>query len=708
MAKQKLKVPKGESLLVELLTEELPPKSLKRLSEAFATALLQGLKDQYFVDAQAKAETFATPRRLAVRVSAVWAKQPDRAIERKGPSVQAGLDANGQPTPALLGFARSCGTDPKKLERRKDDKGEYFVFTAKQKGEPLAHHLAGLVEAALKKLPVAKLMRWGASDVQFVRPVHRLVMLHGTKVVPGTVLGLTSGNKTLGHRFLSKGFVVIKRAQDYEKVLRNQGKVTASFEERREAIVRELDKAAAKLAKGARWRMGKEMDLVDEVTAIVESPHCYVGSFDAAFLDVPRECLVVTMQQHQKYFPVADAKGKLLPRFLFVSNMQPTDPRNIVQGNERVLRARLSDAKFFFDQDRKQKLADRVPRLANVVYQNKLGSQLERVQRIVKLASKIATVVGADVTHAERAAFLAKADLVTDMVGEFPELQGIMGQYYARHDGESEAVCSAIRDQYRLRFDEADGENLVSACLYLADRVEALVGLFGVGQAPTGDKDPFALRRAALGVISVYENIASSGTARKAPLPDIRELLNVAESLYAPGVLQAGAVSQVYEFVFERYWNSLAALFPKTSVDAVIRKRPRLDEVKVRIAAVEAFRKLPESESLAAANKRIRNILRKSEAADGKLDETLLQEPAERALYEAIVGAEPGIAERLARQDYTGALSALAGLRGAVDTFFDKVLVNAEDARLRANRHAVLKRLDGLMNQVADISQLAA
>jgi glycyl-tRNA synthetase beta chain len=698
----------GESLLVELLTEELPPRSLKRLSRAFADALAHHLKDKGFLEPSSAVGDFATPRRLAVVVTNVRVKQPDRVVERKGPAVQAGLDAEGKPTQALLGFARSCGTDVKRLERRNDDKGEYFLYQNKQKGEPLADHLAGIVEAALKRLPVAKVMRWGAGDAQFVRPVHGVILLHGAKVVRGRVLGLKSGNRTLGHRFLHRGALVIKRAADYEKTLERPGKVIASFERRRDLIVRALDKASAKLG-NTNWCLGRGLELVDEVASIVENPRVYAGAFDPAFLGVPRECLIVSMQQHQKYFPVADAHGKLQPRFLFVSNMQPADPRQIIHGNERVLRARLADAKFFYDQDRKTTLVERVPRLAQVVYHNKLGSQLERVQRLVKLATHIARALGADASHAERAAYLAKADLLTDMVGEFPELQGLMGGYYARHDGEAAAVCDALADQYRLRFDEAgDTGNLASASLYLADRLETLIGFFGIGLLPSGDKDPFGLRRAALGVISAVEALKTNPRLAGRELPDVRELLLHAASLFPPGTLSEWVVGQVQDFILERYYNSLATTYPKDLVDAVISKKPRLAEVRTRVSAVEAFRKLPEADSLAAANKRIRNILRKSEAADGALDEALLKEQAERALYDAVRAAEPDIAARLQRGDYTGALTALAGLRAAVDAFFDKVLVNADDVRLRANRHALLKRLDGLMNQVADISKLAA
>ena len=699
---------KGDSLLIELLTEELPPKSLARLSHAFATGVKEGLKQKHFVEDDADVEAFATPRRLALRIGAVRAKQPDRTIERKGPSAQAGLGPDGQPTPALLGFARSCGVDVAALERRQDEKGEYFLFQLRQKGEALAKHLAPMVEEALKKLPVAKLMRWGAGEAQFVRPVHSVVLLHAGKIVPGTVLGLTSGNTTLGHRFLSKGAIVIRRPADYEKVLAAKGRVVASFAQRRDMIVRDLDKMAAQSGKSTTWRLGKE-ELVDEVTSIVESPRVYQGSFDASFLEVPRECLIISMQQHQKYFPLADAQGKLLPQFLFVANMHPADSRQVVHGNERVLRARLSDAKFFYDQDRKHKLEERIPRLAQVVYHNKLGSQLDRVRRLEKLARGIAQMLGADGTAAARAAQLCKADLLTDMVGEFPELQGTMGRYYARHDGEPLPVAEAIGDQYRLRFDEASNpENLVSAALYLAERIDAMVGFFGIGQAPTGDKDPFALRRAALGLISAFEVLKAKRP--DVALPDAREMLEISAAAFAPGVLTPAVVDEVQTFILERYWHSLASSYPKDSVEAVVSQKPKLSEVRARVAAVEAFRKMPEAGSLAAANKRIRNILRKSDSqhVGTVLDEMMVVEDAERVLITALRLVEANVSDCTGRGDYTGALRALAGLRGPVDGFFDKVMVNTEDARVRANRHALLKRLDGLMNQVADISKLAA
>ena len=493
-----------DSLLIELLTEELPPKALPRLMEAFSRGVYEGLKEKNFLGADADPRPFATPRRLAVLVSHVLDKQADRVIERKGPAVAAGLGADGKPTPALAGFARSCGVDVAKLEKRTGEKGEYFVYCAKQKGEPLKTHLGAIIETALKKLPIPKLMRWGAGEAQFVRPVHGVMLLHGNKVVPGTVLGLKSGNKTLGHRFLSKGAVTVRSARDYEKTLAQPGKVVANFETRREGIARALDATAKKIGRGVSWNLGKAATLIDEVACLVEFPVVLTGGFDKAFLEVPRECLVVSMQQHQRYFPLNDAKGGLLPQFLFVSNMKASSPKQIIQGNERVLRARLSDAKFFYDQDRKTRLESRVPRLANVVYHNRLGSQLERTQRISKLAGEIARLLKTDTTLAERAAYLCKADLLTDMVGEFPELQGTMGRYYATHDGESPFVAGAIEQHY---FPKAAGGELpagpIAMSVALADKLDTLTGIFGIGLAPTGEKDPFGLRRAALGVVRI-------------------------------------------------------------------------------------------------------------------------------------------------------------------------------------------------------------
>ena len=691
-----------DTLLVEILTEELPPKALARLMEAFSHGLFEGLKDKNFLPPEAEFTPFATPRRLAVLISSVLAKQADRVVERKGPALASALDASGQPTPALLGFAKSCGADVSKLERQAGEKGDYFVYRAKQKGEPLKNHLAAIVEAALKKLPVSKTMRWGAGEVQFVRPVHSVILLHGKKVVPGTVLGLKSGNKTNGHRFLSTGAIVIRNAKDYDRILKQQGKVIASFEARRELIASALDGAAHKANKGVRWDLGKSAELVDEVTSIVEYPVGLAGSFDKAFLAVPKECLVISMQQHQKYFPLADARGELLPSFLFVSNMKAANPKGIIHGNERVLRARLSDARFFFDQDRKTRLEERVPRLANVVYHNKLGSQLGRVDRIQKLAGEIARLLRADDAAAERAAMLAKADLLTDMVGEFPELQGIMGRYYARHDGEAPVVAAAIEQHY---FPKTAGgalpDEAVAICVALADKLDTLTGIFGIGFAPSGDKDPFGLRRAALGVVRIL--------AEKSLALDVLELLTLARGHFAAGVVADSVAQDLHGFMLERLKPYLRdKLFEADEIDAVVSLNPtRFDQVLPRLKALQAFRALPQAEALAAANKRIRNILKQAGGAPvTTVNPVLLREPAEQQLAQEVEALRAQVQPLFSAGNYAAALKALASLRPAVDEFFDKVMVMAEDTALRHNRLALLANLSNLFLGAADISKL--
>ncbi len=693
------------ALLVELLTEELPPKSLLRLSTSFVGHVFDELQRNGFVADDVTPQVFATPRRLSFRIPRVRGQAPDRQIELAGPSVKAGLDAAGKPTPALTGFARKNDVAVDALVQADTPKGKVFACRKIARGGLLGSVLGAIVEEALRKLPITRMMRWGSGEAQFVRPVHGLVMMHGAQVVPGSVLGLESGDRTRGHRFMSAGEIVIGSADAYEATLRDAGKVAAGFAERRAMIESALKMEAQKRKAG----LGDYADLLDEVTALVEHPSVYAGAFDPAFLEVPQECLILTMRQNQKYFPLFDGANKLIPWFLIVSNMEVADPRQIVNGNQRVVRARLDDARFFFNQDRKVTLASRVPRLAAVVYHRKLGSQLERVQRLRKLCAHIARFLGVDEPSADRAALLSKADLATGMVGEFPELQGLMGMYYAQHDQERAAVCQAIGNQYRLRFDEVeDPGNLLSACLYLADRVDSLVGLFGAGEIPTGEKDPFGLRRAALGTISVFEVLhASPSIAGRQPF-DIREILAFAATLFGRGLIAPAVVDQVHDFILERYWQRLATTYPKTSVEAVISLKPNLGEVTARLFAVESFRELPEAVSLAAANKRIRNILRKSDSAEGTLEEPLLHEPAERALYATMRKLEPEVSARMKRGDYAGMLLAVAGLRAPVDAFFDKVLVNADDPKIRANRHALLRRLDGLLNQVADISKLAA
>ena len=685
-----------DTLLIELLTEELPPKSLNALGQTFAGSIYDDLKKQGYIASDQGFTAYATPRRLAVSIAGVVARQPDRTDMRKGPAVASALTADGKPTPALTGFAKSCGADVSALEKHGEGKAECFVFRSLKAGEPLENHLSAIVQAAVKKLPIPKMMRWGDSDVQFVRPVHRLIMLHGERVVHGVVLGLTSGNTTLGHRFLSTGEIVIGHAERYAATLREQGKVVAAFSDRMDAIREQLDKAAAGAV------LAEHQALLPEVAALVEWPVVLSGNFSPDFLKVPQECLILSMKQHQKYFPLLDGDGKLLPRFLVVSNLETADPTHIVHGNERVLRARLSDAKFFFEQDKKTRLDSRVEKLGNVVYHNKLGSQLQRVQRLTKLAGEIARSLNADVTQAERAAYLAKADLLTDMVGEFPELQGIMGQYYALHDGEPLSVANAIEAHYHPRYsgDTLPPDN-IGAAVALADKLDTLIGIYGIGLVPTGDKDPFGLRRHALGVLRI---LAEKGL----PL-DLLQLLQFTRSLFPNEMLADSVALDVHGFMLERLKNFLRDKnFEADEVDAVVSQQPtRIDLVIPRILAVRAFRKLPEAAALAAANKRIQNILKKTEAPAGQADLALLQEDAEKALFAVVTRLAPTVASLVGNADYASALTVLAGARSEVDAFFDQVMVMTDEPLVRNNRLALLKSLGELMNQVADISRLA-
>jgi glycyl-tRNA synthetase beta chain len=633
-------------------------------------------------------------------------KQSEQSIERRGPVVSAGLDANGNPTPALLGFAKSCGVAVEALQRTQDAKGEYFVFRTAKPGELLERHLAGIVQTALEKLPIPKLMRWGDNDARFVRPVHGLVMLHGERVVPGIVFGLhsaKSGRKTCGHRFMGKAEIVLKNADEYEARLHKSGMVIANFEMRKSEIETGLRAKAAKLGAS----LGSAEDaafLLEEVTALVEHPSIYVGEFDPAFLVVPQECLTLTMRQNQKYFPLFAQDGKLLPKFLIVSNVAAPSPGEIVSGNERVLRARLSDAKFFYDQDRKTRLETRVPKLADVVYHGKLGSQLERAERIQLLAGTIAREIGTDPMLAERAAWLSKADLLTEMVGEFPKLQGIMGRYYALHDGEPPQVADAIEAHYRPRFaGDIVPQDKVGAAVALADKLDTLTGLFGIGQVPTGEKDPFGLRRAALGVIRIL-------IERGLPIP-IDKLIGSAIAGFRVRI--GDARSELLLFIHDRLSGYLRDKgYSTLEVDSVVSKGPtRIDLTLGQLDAVRAFNKLPEAQSLAAANKRVANILKQA-AAKGEsfenLEPTMLKEPAELALFDALKTISQKATAHYDRGDFTGYLKAFAVLRSPVDAFFDSVMVMVEDPGMRQNRLALLADLRKQMNRVADISKLAA
>jgi glycyl-tRNA synthetase beta chain len=683
------------SLLVELLTEELPPKALRTLGYAFADALVKDLRADAFAPAEGAFAVYASPRRLGVLVSDVSGRAPDREVLAKGPSVKAGLGADGAPTQALVGFAKKQGVSVDRLERVNDGKQEVFAYRSVAAGAVLEETLATKVGAALRKLPIPKMMRWGDLDVEFVRPARGLVMLHGERVVPGKVLGLESGRVTRGHRFLGRGEITLARADEYERALERDGKVVANFERRARAIRERVAAAAG----GA--TVAADDALFDEVTALVEWPAVYEGHFEKAFLEVPQECLMLTMRQNQKYFPLVDGQGRLSNRFLVVSNMEIGDPRQIVHGNERVLRARLADAKFFFDQDRRRTLASRVEGLGAVTYHNKLGTQLARVGRIERLAVLVVRKLGADEAFAARAARLCKADLLTGMVGEFPELQGVMGEYYARHDGEPEPVARAIEAHYRPRFaGDALPADRVGDCVALADKLDTLAGIWSVGGAPTGDKDPFALRRAALGLARIL-------VEHRLPL-DALELAQDAAAAFAPNA-PGTIAAEVHAFVLDRLRSYLREQgYAPDEIESVLADGPgRLDLVVARIEAVRAFRALPEAESLAAANKRVRNILRKAEFAPGGADPALLQEAAEQALHAALGRIRSDVETQAAAGDYAESLRLLARVRPEVDRFFEDVLVNAEDPRLRTNRLRLLTELEHVLNRVADISRLA-
>ena len=691
------------SLLIELRTEELPPKALQTLGNEFATSVFNGLVEQGLVSRDVKGgKIFATPRRLGLLVPDVAAQAAEREVIAKGPSVKAGLGADGKPSQALMGFAKKQGVDVDKLVRIHDGKQEVYAYRSMVRGANLADALASILEEATRKLPIPKMMRWGDSDSEFVRPVRGLVMMHGERVVPGTLLGQTSGRVTRGHRFLGKGEITVRSADDYEQQLEFEGSVIASFERRLETIRKSLNERAGGAAIAA------DEALYTEVAALVEYPAVYEAHFEKSFLEVPQECLMLTMKQNQKYFPLVDGRGKLLNRFLIVSNIDTKHPEQIIHGNERVLRARLADAKFFYDQDRREPLESRLPRLADVVYHNKLGSQLERVDRIERLAAAIAEKLKADATAARRAARLAKADLLTGMVGEFPELQGVMGAYYARHDGESEVVAAAIEAHYRPRFagdklpDDAIGDSVA-----LAEKLDGLAGLFGIGQQPTGEKDPFGLRRAALGVLRILVEHAH-------PLA-VDDLLNVAFAGFAskiPAAKVADAHKDLHTFLLDRLAGYMKERgYSTLEVEAVLSLRPvRVDLVPRMLEAARAFMALPEAESLAAANKRVANILRQAESKGEelkKVEAAGLREAAEKTLFETLQATSAKAKGLLDKGDFTGYLKTFAALKTPIDSFFDVVMVMAEDAALRRNRLALLADLRREMNRIADIAKLA-
>ena len=709
----------AQNLLVELFVEELPPKVLKKLGDAFATVLGDQLKAQGLAAPNAVVTAFASPRRLAAHVTSVAERAADKAVSQKLMPVSVGLDASGQPTPALLKRLSAMGADKSavaNLRRAPDGKSEALFYDSVAPGVVLAAGLQKALDEALAKLPIPKVMTYqletdcelpGWSSVQFVRPAHGLVALHGSTVVPVKVLGLTAGNTTHGHRFeATVDPVVLRDADHYAATLLKDGAVIASFDERRAEIVRQLAAAAAQVGGGC--RPIDDDALLDEVTALVERPNVLICQFEQQFLDVPPECLILTMKANQKYFPLLDAQGRLTNQFLVVSNITPDDASAVIGGNERVVRPRLADAKFFFDQDRKKTLASRVEGLGKVVYHNKLGTQGERVERVRAIARAIGQQLGGDVLakSADTAAQLAKTDLLTDMVGEFPELQGIMGGYYARHDGLSEDIAFAIEDHYKPRFagDELP-RNLSGVVVALADKLETLVGMFGIGNLPTGDKDPFALRRHALGAIRMLVE----KDLHLALLP----LLNTAYDAFGAQLpaARAESIEALASFIYDRLAGSLREQGASAQeVDAVLALRPqRLADVAQRLQAVRAFAALPEAPALAAANKRIGNILKKSEGeVAASVSEPLLVEAAEKALYAAMQATVPTANAQFDAGDHTASLQSLAALRDPVDAFFDGVMVNADDPALKANRLGLLKQLHEAMNRVADLSRLAA
>ena len=681
----------AQDFLVELGTEELPPKALKKLAGAFLTGVEKGLKEAGL--SYSAARYFAAPRRLAIQVDQLATQQPDRSNQMDGPPVQAAFDADGNPTKAAEGFARKCGVSVAEL----DQSGPKLRFVQSIPGQPATELLPGIVDAALAALPIPKRMRWADRKIEFVRPTQWLVMLFGEQVIPCEILAQTAGNQSRGHRFHHPDSVTISSPAAYAETLR-KAYVVADFAERRELISQRV----AELAAEQQGTAIVPADLLDEVTSLVEWPVPLVCSFEERFLDVPQEALISTMQDNQKYFCLLDAKGKLLPRFITVSNLESKDPRQIIEGNEKVVRPRLTDAEFFFKQDKKQPLESHNTRLANVVFQAELGSVFDKATRVSNLAGFIAEQIGGDNTNAQRAGLLSKCDLSTEMVGEFPELQGIAGYYYAKHDGEAEDVALALNEQYMPRGAGAElPTTLTGAAVALADKIDTLVGIFGIGMLPTGSKDPYALRRAALGVLRIL--------IEKQLELDLNAALQVAIQQYGAQVKADGLIALVQDFIFDRlrarYEDEGVEVAVYQSVRAVSPVSPL--DFDQRVQAVQAFRRLPEAETLAAANKRVSNILSKAEGeVSAAIDSNLLQEAAEQSLASAIEAAEKGVAPLAKDRQYKDALERLAALREPVDAFFDQVLVNADDPAIKANRYALLARLRGLFLGVADISLL--
>ena len=684
-----------QNFLVEIGTEELPPKALKTLATSFADNVeaelnLAGLSFD-------KIEWFAAPRRLAVKVLNLATQQPSKEIEKRGPAVSAAFDAEGKPTKAAEGWARGCGITVEQAERIATDKGEWLVHRAKIEGQPTKNLLNDIVANALAKLPIPKPMRWADKTVQFIRPVHTVTMLLGDELIEGEILGVASARTIRGHRFLGEKEFEIQHADQYPQLLREKGSVVADFNERKAEILAKSQAKATALGGVA----DIEESLLEEVTSLVEYPNVLAAKFEERFLAVPAEALVYTMKGDQKYFPIYDKDGKLLPHFIFVSNINPEDPTAIIEGNEKVVRPRLTDAEFFFKTDLKQKLVDRLPRLETVLFQQQLGTLKDKTDRIEQLAGEIAKQIGADEAKAKRAGLLSKCDLMTNMVFEFTDTQGVMGMHYARHDSEDEEVAVALNEQYMPRFagDELP-KSLVASAVALADKFDTLTGIFGIGQAPKGSADPFALRRAALGALRII-------VEKNLPL-DLEDLVKKSAALFGDKLTNQNVVADVVDFMLGRFraWYQDEGIAVDV-IQAVLARRPtRPADFDARVRAVSHFRTLDSAEALAAANKRVSNILAKADAAIGEINLTACVEPAEKALAEAVLALRTEVQPLIAKGDYTAVLDKLANLRAPVDSFFDNVMVNAEDPALRQNRLAILNTLQGLFLQVADISVL--
>jgi len=684
-----------QNFLVEIGTEELPPKALKTLATSFADNVEAELNQAGLTFD--KIEWFAAPRRLAVKVLNLATQQPSKEIEKRGPAVSAAFDAEGKPTKAAEGWARGCGITVEQAERIVTDKGEWLVHRAKIEGQPTKNLLNDIVANALAKLPIPKPMRWADKTVQFIRPVHTVTMLLGDELIEGEILGVASARTIRGHRFLGEKEFEIQHADQYPQLLREKGSVVADFNERKAEILAKSQAKATALGGVA----DIEESLLEEVTSLVEYPNVLAAKFEERFLAVPAEALVYTMKGDQKYFPIYDKDGKLLPHFIFVSNINPEDPTAIIEGNEKVVRPRLTDAEFFFKTDLKQKLVDRLPRLETVLFQQQLGTLKDKTDRIEQLAGEIAKQIGADEAKAKRAGLLSKCDLMTNMVFEFTDTQGVMGMHYARHDGEDEEVAVALNEQYMPRFagDELP-KSLVASAVALADKFDTLTGIFGIGQAPKGSADPFALRRAALGALRII-------VEKNLPL-DLEDLVKKSAALFGDKLTNSNVVSDVVDFMLGRFraWYQDEGIAVDV-IQAVLARRPtRPADFDARVRAVSHFRTLDSAEALAAANKRVANILAKAEGDIGAIDVALCVEPAEQVLAQSVLSLAKEVQPLIAQGEYTAVLDKLAGLRQPVDNFFDNVMVNAEDAKLRQNRLAILNTLQGLFLQVADISLL--